>query len=165
MKTVWISLLVLLVFTLTGCGAAQADPFQADSPDLQSPSPSKQPISTLIPAQPPQQGDATQMNPVLPTPSVPGIEGLIETAKKDLAQRLSIPASDIVLLDAKEVVWSDSSLGCPQPNMMYTQVLTPGYLIKLKYDIREYEYHAGLGGALTYCKNPLPPSEGVPSNT
>lgn len=104
------------------------------------------------------------MNPFLPTPPAAGLEGLIETAKEDLAKRLSISASDIVLVEAKEVVWSDGSLGCPQPDMMYAQVLTPGYLIKLKYDIRDFEYHAGKERSLTYCKNPLPPVEGAPSD-
>ena len=103
------------------------------------------------------------MNPFLPTPS--GLEDLIKKAKEDLAQRLSIPVSDIGLGEAKEVIWSDGSLGCPQPGMVYIQVLTPGYLIKLKYDNRDFEYHAGKRGSLTYCENPLPPVEGSGDNT
>ncbi len=91
--------------------------------------------------------------------------GLIEKAKEDLAQRLSIPTSDISLSDAKDVIWPDSSLGCPQEGMLYAQVLTPGYLIKLKYDEREFEYHTGRESSLTYCENPLPPVEGTPYNT
>ena len=102
------------------------------------------------------------MNPTL---SASGLEGLVEKAKEDLAQRLSIPISDISLVEAKAVVWSDSSIGCPQPGMMYAQVLTPGYLVKLKYDSRNFEYHAGKGGTITYCENPLPPVEGMPGDT
>lgn len=105
------------------------------------------------------------MNPLLPTPSAPGLEGLIEKAKEDLAQRLSILASDITVVDAREVVWPDGSLGCPQPGMMYAQVLTPGYLVILKYEARDFEYHAGRDRSLTYCKNPIPPAEGTPSDT
>lgn len=151
MKTLWI---VLLVLVLTGCA-----PSQTGYSD-----PTKIPLSNLIPAQP-TQGDEPQMKPLLATPLTSGLEGLIETAKQDLAQRLSIPISDIVLVDVKEVTWSDASLGCPQPDMMYAQVLTPGYLVKLKYDIREFEYHAGKDRSLTYCKNPLPPVEGAASDT
>lgn len=162
MKTRWISLIVLLALALTGCVPSQRD--AAESPSLPLPNPSREPLSTLLPAQP-TQGDNTQMNPFLPTPSASGLEGLIEKAKEDLAQRLSVPISDISLVDAKEVFWSDGSLGCPQPDMAYAQVLTPGYLIKLKYDIREFEYHAGKDRSLTYCKNPLPPVEGTPDNT
>lgn len=104
------------------------------------------------------------MNPLLATPLASGLEGLIEKAKEDLAQRLTISISDIVLVDAKEVTWSDASLGCPQPDMLYAQVLTPGYLVKLKYDVRDFEYHAGKDKALTYCKNPLPPVDGAASD-
>ncbi|MBI5943986.1 MAG: hypothetical protein HY864_06430 [Chloroflexi bacterium] len=105
------------------------------------------------------------MNPILSTPSAAGQESLVDLAKQDLAQRLSIPAGDISVVDAREVTWSDGSLGCPQSGMMYAQVLTPGYLIKLVYDGREFEYHAGKDKALSYCKNPIPPVEGAPVDT
>jgi hypothetical protein len=162
MKTRWIFLFVLLALAMTGCGSSQTD--VEESPDLPLSSPSREPLSTLIPAQP-TQGDKPQMNPLLPTPSAPGLEGLIETAKEDLAQRLSVQTSDIILVEANEVIWPDGSLGCPQPGMMYAQVLTSGYLIKLKYDIRDFEYHAGEDRSLTYCKNPTPPTLGTPSGT
>jgi hypothetical protein len=154
MKTRWIFPFVLLALAMTGCVPSQ----------INTADPTKIPLSTLIPVEP-TKGDNSPMNPSLPTPSVSGLEALIEKAKEDLAQRLSISTSDIVLVDAKEVVWSDGSLGCPQPGMMYTQVLTPGYLIKLKYDIRDFEYHAGKNRSLTYCKNPIPPVDGASSNT
>ena len=105
------------------------------------------------------------MNPSTPKPPASGLKGLIEEAKADLAQRLSVPINDINLEEAKAVVWPDASLGCPQPGMAYTQVLSPGYLIRLNYDNQDFEYHAGKGGSLTYCKNPLPPVEGMPDNT
>ena len=113
----------------------------------------------------PTEGDAAQMIQPLPTSSNSGLQSLIEKAKEDLAQRLSMPASDISLVEAKEVVWPDGSLGCPQPGMMYAQVLTSGYLIKLKYDNRDFEYHAGKDRSLTYCENPLPPVEGTADGT
>lgn len=88
----------------------------------------------------------------------------IETAKTDLAQMLSISSEKIILVEAMEVTWSDASLGCPQPDMLYAQVLTPGSLVKLQYEGTDYEYHGGTRGALTLCKNPLPPIEGLPGD-
>jgi len=122
----------------TGAPTATASPFQEDIPQM---------TQTLIPNFP------------------SGFQSLIDEAKDDLARRLSIPVSQIILVEAKDVIWPDSSLGCPQEGMMYAQVLTPGYLIRLKYDVRDFEYHAGRGGSLTYCKNPSPPVEGMPDNT
>jgi hypothetical protein len=160
MRTRWVLLIFILSLALGSCGGSVVTVGPSPEPFL---SLTKEPLSTLIPV--PTQGDNTQMNPFLPTPSASGLDGLAEKAKEDLAQRLSIPIGDINLVEAKEVFWPDGSLGCPQPDMMYAQVLTPGYLIKLKYDVREFEYHAGKNGSLTYCKNPLPPVEGVPNNT
>ena len=162
MKPRYVSLIVLLALALTSCVPSQTS--VTESPSLNLPDLTTVPFSTLIPVQP-THGDNTQMNPVSPTPSAFGLESLIEKAKEDLAQRLSIPTNDISLVEAKAVVWPDGSLGCPQPDMMYAQVLTPGYLVKLKYDSRDFEYHAGKGGSLTYCENPLPPVEGMPDNT
>ena len=95
------------------------------------------------------------MNPFLPTPS--GLEGLIEQAKTDLAQRLSISVTQISLVDATEVEWSDSSLGCPQPGMAYLQVITPGYRIRLKANAIVYEYHSNKDTYVIYCENRIPP--------
>ena len=82
----------------------------------------------------------------------------------NLLSSLNCLLFQISLVNAKEVVWQDGSLGCPQPGMLYTQVITPGYLIKLKYDIRDFEYHAGKDRSPVYCENPLPPVEGMSKN-
>jgi hypothetical protein len=92
------------------------------------------------------------------------MESLIEMAKKDLAQRLSISVGEISLVEAKPVVWPDSSLGCPQPGMMYAEVLTPGFLIVLSANDQEYEYHAGKNSDIFYCENPTPPVPGMPGD-
>jgi len=83
------------------------------------------------------------MNPVPSSPVPQGLQSLIEKAKEDLSIRLSIPISQNQLADARDVVWSNSSLGCPQPGMAYAEVLTPGYLIFLNVNNKDYEYHAG----------------------
>ena len=101
------------------------------------------------------------MNPLLSTPPPQGMKAMIEEAKTDLAQRLSISADDINLVEAKAVTWSDGSLGCPQPDMMYTQALVPGYLVILQFNERTYEYHGGRSGSLFFCENPVPPVRGT----
>jgi hypothetical protein len=105
----------------------------------------------------PAQGDATQMVEPLPTSSNPGLQVLIERAKEDLAQRLSLPVTQITLVDAVEVEWSDSSLDCPQPGMEYLQVVTPGYRIQLEYAGIVYEYHSSRDTYVVYCEDPVPP--------
>jgi hypothetical protein len=105
------------------------------------------------------------MTPLPSFPAPPNLQSLIEKAKNDLAQRLSISVDQINGVDVKAVIWSNSSLGCPQPGMLYAEVLTPGYLILLNANGQDYEYHAGKGSDIFLCENPLPPVEGIPGNT
>ena len=92
------------------------------------------------------------------------LESLIEKAKENLAQRLSVPITKIDLVEAKPVTWPDASLGCPQPGMMYAQVLMGGYLILLEANGKIYEYHTSKGTEVIYCENPMPPVEGTPTD-
>jgi hypothetical protein len=107
----------------------------------------------------PTQGDNSQM-----TPSAPGLQGLIEKVKEDLAKRLSISMAEINVAEASEVIWPDSSLGCPKKGMAYLEVLTPGYLILLEDANNQYEYHAGKGLDFFYCTNPTAPLPGSPGS-
>lgn len=105
----------------------------------------------------PPPGDATQMIPTLLTPSNPRLQELIEMAREDLAQRLSIPANQIHLVEFMEVEWSDSSLDCPQPGMSYLQVMTPGYRILLEANAQVHEYHSNKDAYIVYCEDRMPP--------
>src|SRR6266508_4248616 len=114
-------------------------------------SPTHPPVETAriaetqtIPAMP--TFDDMPKDPPLPFPANPGLQVLIEGAKEDLAQRLSISASQIKVRETKEVFWPDASLGCPQPGIVYAQIPTPGYLIMLAYSGNEFEYHVDIHG-------------------
>lgn len=124
-----------LVFS-TGC--------QANSVDNGAPldSVSTPPLSTPLPGLF-IQGAVTKMPSSSTIPADPGLQDLIDKAIADLAQRLAIPATQIKLLDFTPVVWSDSSLGCPQPGMAYIQVPEDGLLIRLQVGDQIYPYHSG----------------------
>lgn len=68
---------------------------------------------------------------------------LVAIAVADLVQRLSIAASEIAVVSAESVVWPDGSLGCPNPDMRYTQVQVDGTKIVLSVDGGVYTYHSG----------------------
>lgn len=106
-----------------------------------------------------------ETEPSLPIPSISGLSALIEKAKADLSQRLSVPASQINTVETKEVFWPDASLGCPQPGTTYDQVQVPGYLILLQANGEEFEYHANIHNYVFYCENPTPPILETPTNT
>jgi hypothetical protein len=123
------------------------------------------PIETQRSTTQPTKGNTNQMTPSLPTPADAGLQNLIDKAIVDLASRLSIPATDVELLEATSVVWPDGSLGCPREGMVYAQVLTPGYLIRLQSGDQIFEYHASRGTTVIFCETPSPPVSGTPADT
>ncbi len=84
--------------------------------------------------------------------------GLVEQARKDLAERLKVASEAITLNSIEAVQWRDSSLGCPQPGMNYLMVITAGYRIRLVANGQTYEYHTDKNNAV-YCANPQPSGE------
>jgi hypothetical protein len=117
-------------------------------------------VETSLPSQvassSPTQGNQSQMTPTMPIPADPSLQSLIQKAKEDLGQRLSVSATQINLVGFEEVEWSDSSLGCPQPGMDYLQVITPGYRIMLEVDGNPYEYHSNRAAYFIYCEGTNP---------
>lgn len=90
--------------------------------------------------------------PTIPTPSSPGLQGLVAQARENLAQRLSIPAEQIELVEVRPVVWPDGAMGCPQPGMSYIQVQQEGLLIRLRAGKQVYSYHSGGGTPPFLCE-------------
>ena len=94
-------------------------------------------------------------SPTIPTPVSAGLQQLIAQAKEDLALRLSIPTTQIDLVELSAVVWPDGALGCPQPGVAYTQVQQEGLLIRLCAGKRIYPYHSGGGTAPFLCNQAI----------
>lgn len=65
----------------------------------------------------------------------------------DLEQH--VPGQEITITSVEYVDWPDSSLGNPQPDMSYAQVITPGFKIVLEAGGQAYEYHADLKGSIS----------------
>ncbi|MBK8048576.1 MAG: hypothetical protein IPK16_16530 [Anaerolineales bacterium] len=82
------------------------------------------------------------------------VDPITTAAVADLAARLGVTPDQITVVSAEPVVWPDASLGCPQPDMMYAQVLQDGMRIVLSVDGKEYVYHSGETKAPFLCENP-----------
>ncbi|NIN69986.1 MAG: hypothetical protein GTO63_35950 [Anaerolineae bacterium] len=78
-------------------------------------------------------------------------EQAILLAREDLARRLGLAPEAIRLVSVEAVEWSDASLGCPQPGMMYAQVITPGFRVVLEAEGQTYEYHTDTGRLVVLC--------------
>ncbi|MCX6081830.1 MAG: hypothetical protein NTW32_20070 [Chloroflexi bacterium] len=178
MLTRFLLWIVVISLALTSCAPAASQTAIPAQPTQAS--------QTAIPAQPTQAAPTvptqpapaaeTQAPPALPTqgvetqmptsaPNAPaGLEKMVETARLDLAERISVPVSAISLLQAGPVNWSNAGLGCPDPGMVYAEVITPGYQVILRSGDKQYEYHAGKDQLPIFCKNPQPPSQYDPSS-
>jgi hypothetical protein len=129
---------VLLSLVVAAC--AGAGPTASPSRDVATPPPADQtaaPVPTMLPAServPPRVMDA---------------------AVSDAATRAGVDPTEVVVLTAEAVTFPNGGLGCPEPGMMYTDVLTPGYRVVVEAGGREYDYRAGArGGEIRWCENP-----------
>jgi len=84
----------------------------------------------------------------------PGLQRLVDMAKQDLAGHLSVEPEAIRTVKADFVTWRDGSIGCPQPDMQYAQVLTHGARIWLGIGKETYYYHSGGARPPTLCLEP-----------
>lgn len=108
------------------------------------PTASARPLQTVPPA---------ESQPV--TGEVP--EAILDAMRADAAERGGVAVDEVAVNTAETVEWSDGSMGCPEPGMVYTQAIVPGYLVVLEAGGSTYEYHAAEAGSWVYCENPQPP--------
>ncbi|MDH5540406.1 MAG: hypothetical protein OEY03_13470 [Rhizobacter sp.] len=98
----------------------------------------------------------------MPTnPLTPALQTQIDLALADAARRTGIAVAALKVASAEQVTWPDGSLGCPQPGVLYTQALVPGYRIRIEAGGAMLDYHAGLRGAPRLCppgrsRDPVP---------
>jgi hypothetical protein len=76
---------------------------------------------------------------------------LIGAAISDAVRRSGAARTDVKVVIAESVTWSDGSMGCPQPGMMYTQALSAGYRIVLEAAGQTLNYHSSADGGPTFC--------------
>ncbi len=113
-----------------------------------------QPTSGVVEVSPlPSPTPDSALQPTL-ADSDPALKALIAKSIDDLSQRFSIPGEQIKLQEAVEVTWSDSSLGCANPESIYLQVITPGYLLRFQVMDRVFEYHTDKTNNVIYCEEP-----------
>ena len=94
----------------------------------------------------------TGSQPLAAAEPPPEVKAVFRLATQDLAKRLGLATEAIQLVSVEPVEWSDASLGCPEPGMMYAQVITPGFLIMIEAEGEEYEYHTDQGRIVVLCE-------------
>jgi len=144
--------LVLFALVVSACGAVPGTVSSTPRPDT----PGAMPPSIVTPSGTPTAttgGVAPVTSPLLiATPGAPSAwDAIARVAIADLAARLHMSETDIAVKQVKSVEWPDTSLGCPQPGMMYAQMVTPGYEIILTAGGKDYVYHSDRKSRVVYC--------------
>jgi hypothetical protein len=139
---------ILLAATAAMCSACLApevpalEPAFTLVPTLTATEISGSPSPTLAPTEPSPPPTVAVFNANIPT----------QAAISALAAALNVPEESIIVVDTPlPVQWSDTSLGCPRPDQVYAQVMTPGYLFTLAVDDATYNVHTDLVGMAVVC--------------
>ena len=82
----------------------------------------------------------------------------VQTAIIMAAENGKVPTDQVALLGFERVEWSDSSLGCPEKDMFYAQVIVPGYLVRVEVAGETMEYHTDTSNRVIRCANTGAPS-------
>jgi hypothetical protein len=149
--------LVIFVAVLTACGQGAA-PIDDEAAFGRSPAPLPSPPGLASPApgetpEPPGSVDGEQVVD-------PAVIGPITSF---LEQQTGIAQDQLRLLEGEAVEWPDSSLGCPEPDLAYTQVVVPGYKLSFTDGSRTYDIHTDdLGGQVILCEGGRPRNLGQP---
>jgi hypothetical protein len=156
--------LCLLLLTLAACGETTSTPTlqPTTAPATATPAPTTaSPTNTPAPTAtlgnplggktPGATGGATTGGAT--TPGGTPLPGIPDELKKpyalisaDLAKRSNLPPASFQVTGYTTETFPDSALGCPDPSMMYTQVLTPGYTIQVAAGGQSYDYRSNLAG-------------------
>jgi hypothetical protein len=123
-----------LILTLGGCGQNSGSP------------------STPAVVTPPQPAVAPLVSPVPGSNLSPEEQQVVAAALQDAATQLGVAASELSLQQIEAREWGDSSLGCPQPGNLYSQIVTPGFLIVINSRGKQLEYHSDTRGRVVLCR-------------
>jgi hypothetical protein len=131
-----IAVLLALVAALGACGD---DPLS--EPD---------PVETTVPARTPPTLERVDPAPAPITGEVP--DEYLAPVLEDAAERAGLPVEELVVIRSEFVEWSDGSLGCPEPGMMYTQAIVPGYRVEVEAGDKVLDYRLDGAGRFRLCE-------------
>lgn len=100
-------------------------------------------------------GALGQGQPAAPGAADDGAAQAARRAREVLAERLHIPAQDIVVERTEATTWSDSSLGCGARGTQALQRITAGHVVLLAAQGRTYRVHVA-GSQALICDRPVP---------
>jgi membrane protease subunit HflC len=68
-------------------------------------------------------------------------------ARRFLAGQLVVSESALIMKESEKTEWPDASLGCPEEDQFYAQVIVPGYNVSFEYEGASYPVHTNSDGS------------------
>ena len=86
---------------------------------------------------------------------------MVAAIRADAERRAGVGEGQSRIEEVRAVTWRDGALGCPRPDMMYTQALVPGWKLLVSAGGQTLHYHASRRGQWLWCpaervQEPLP---------
>lgn len=95
-------------------------------------------------------GNKGPASPAAPTAPA-DLRSIVDSVTRDAASRLRVDPGTVEVVSARQVTWSDGSLGCPEDGRMYTQALVPGFRVIVRAGGQTLDYHAAANGHFALC--------------
>jgi hypothetical protein len=85
-------------------------------------------------------------------------DAVIQAALDAASVRLDVPSDTLTVVMTAQHDWPDSSLGCPEPGIAYSQIVAPGYIVTIDTDDQasEVEAHTDRGSRAVICSSSEP---------
>lgn len=130
-----ISWMVLVAIALAACTPGMALPATPTGSDPVGHAPEETPVRV------PTEGTLTPVESEILLPAA------ALATRQALAERLTIPESEIQIREAEQVQWPNACLGAAAPDEMCAEVITDGYRVILAVNENIYEYHTNMDGS------------------
>ncbi len=149
---------------LEAIGPAPTSTRTAEPPATATPEPTLTPRPPSRPTSTPLPTTTPSPKPVLEVAPVPTAGELATLNAVALAAtELGLPADEFSVHSVEAVDWSDTSLGCPEPGVLYAQVIVPGWEISLVHEDRLFKFHADEAGDQVITCDPSVVGPGLPT--
>lgn len=150
---------LLIALALAGCSSAASTPVptltlipSTATPTATPQGPTATPQSLTFPEDLAPTRPATTQAQSAPGLSLVDVDpvaaDLAALAQRLLAEQLDLPVRRVEVIDVQAAVWPDTSLGCPQPDQAYAQVLINGYRIVVEAAGEQTIFHTDFDRAL-----------------
>jgi hypothetical protein len=157
-------ILTIIVLMAAACGGPAASPTTNSEQAAAPPAPgstTSQPVE-ILPTEPSNTTNVESGKGTLTTGGPAGDDvpsALLAAVVADAVRQVSAASSQLEVVRAEAVEWSDGALGCPQAGVLYTQAIVPGFWVQIQAPDKFLDYRIDGQGNFTLCADVVAPGD------